>query len=113
MSPLIENQQAFLLDFCKLIEFAVSKGFTVTAGELLRTPEQQKIYVDTGRSKTMNSNHIKKLAGDLNFFKDGQYVCDKNVLAPLGEFWEKLNVRNKWGGHFNNFKDMPHFERNM
>ena len=113
MSVLIDNQQAFLLDFCKLVNFAVEKGFTVTSGELLRTPEQQKLYVQTGRSKTMASNHLRKLAGDLNFFKDGKYVCDRTTLVPLGEYWESLNVRNAWGGNFNNFKDCPHFERRM
>ena len=65
---LVSEQAAFLLDACKIIQFAAEKGFTVTGGELWRTPEQQEIYVKTGKSKTMNSNHLKRLAIDLNFF---------------------------------------------
>ena len=113
MSVLIDNQQAFLLDFCKLVNFAVEKGFTVTSGELLRTPEQQKLYVQTGRSKTMASNHLRKLAGDLNFFLNDVYITDRKLLVPLGEYWESLHPLNRWGGNFNNFKDCPHFERNL
>ena len=68
----VAEQAAFLLDVCKLVQFATERGFTVTGGELYRTAEQQQIYVKTGRSKTMNSRHLERLAVDLNFFKGGQ-----------------------------------------
>lgn len=105
------EQEAFLLDFCKLIVYITQQGFTVTAGELLRPIEMQTIYVKTGRSKTMDSDHIKKLAGDLNIFLNGKYVTSKEVLKPIGEYWESLNKQNRWGGNFKSFKDLPHFER--
>jgi hypothetical protein len=85
----------------------------VTGGELARTPEQQAIYVKTGRSKTLNSIHLKRCAIDLNFFKDGQIIWDKSILAPLGAYWETLNPKNRWGGNFNSLVDCPHFERNV
>lgn len=107
----VSEQSAFLTDFCGLILFAVEQGFVVTAGELQRPVEMQEIYVKTGRSKTMDSYHLKKLAGDLNFFKDGQYIQDKKTLQPLGDYWEGLNPKNSWGGNWNSFKDTPHFER--
>lgn len=122
---LVQEQAEFLIDFCKLIEYATSQGFTVTAGELLRPVEMQQIYVKTGRSKTMNSQHIRKLAGDLNFFlpdASGKlvYVCSIKELEILGRFWESLNPKNRWGGNFDkdwnkpdNFKDAPHFERRV
>ena len=50
---LSDEQAAFLLDACKLIQYATDQGFKVTGGELARTPEQQAIYFKTGRSKTM------------------------------------------------------------
>ena len=56
---LVKEQAAFLLDVAKLVQKATELGFTVTGGELARTPEQQQIYVKTGRSKTMNSIHLK------------------------------------------------------
>lgn len=115
---LVNEQAAFLKDFCKLIAYADTLGFTVTAGEILRPVEMQQIYVKTGRSKTMNSKHLQKLAGDLCFFKNGKYICSIEELAPLGRFWESLSPKNRWGGNFDknwnksdSFKDAPHFER--
>ena len=116
-------QSEFLIDFCSIIKFAIEDGFVVTAGELQRPVEMQKIYVKTGRSKTMNSKHIQRLAGDLNFFlpnPDGRlvYICSVETLAHIGRYWESLNPKNRWGGNFDkdwskedNFKDAPHFER--
>lgn len=109
---LVPEQAAFLLDVCKLIQHATQQGWTVTGGEMYRTLEQQKIHFDAGRSKTMNSQHIKRLAVDLNFFRDGQLIWDKNAIAPLGVFWEQLDSKNRWGGNFKSLVDVPHFERN-
>ena len=110
---MVTEQAAFLLDVCKLVQFATDNGFVVTGGELHRTPEQQAIYVKTGRSKTMNSNHIKRLAIDLNFFKDGKLCYDKVALSPVGDYWQSLNANNRWGGYFKSLLDVPHFERNV
>ena len=74
---LSQEQAAFLLDMGKLVKFATAQGFMVTAGELYRTPEQQQLYVKTGRSQTMNSLHLKRLAVDFIFFVDGKLVYDK------------------------------------
>ena len=110
---LVKEQAAFLLDVTELIRHATDAGFVVTGGELARTPEQQAIYFKNGRSKTMNSIHLKRCAIDLNFFKDGKIIWDKSILAPLGQYWESLHVKNRWGGNFSNLVDCPHFERNV
>jgi peptidoglycan L-alanyl-D-glutamate endopeptidase CwlK len=110
---LVNEQAAFLLDMCKLIQKATEMGFVVTGGELARTVEQQQIYVKTGRSKTMNSIHLKRCAIDLNFFKDGKLTYDIAVLKPVGDYWESLNPKNQWGGNWKSFKDVPHFERRV
>jgi len=110
---LVAEQAQFLMDVCKLVVFATKQGFVVTGGELFRTAEQQEIYLKTGRSKTMNSYHLKRCAIDLNFFKNGSLVYDTKVLAPIGAFWESLNKKNSWGGNWNSFKDVPHFERRV
>lgn len=120
---LSDEQWAFLQDVAKLIEFAKQKGWKITGGELYRTPEQQEIYVKIGRSKTYNSYHLKRLAIDLNFFKpifdeNGNIIkhkltWDYNDIKPFGDFWESLNPKNRWGGNFNSFKDIPHFERKV
>ena len=108
---LVTEQAAFLQDAARLIVHAAALGWTVTAGELYRTAEQQAIYVKTGRSKTSNSFHLKRLAIDLNFFKDGKLVYDIAALKPIGDFWESLSPQNSWGGNWRSFKDVPHFER--
>ena len=105
------EQAAFLLDMCKLIQYATDQGFMVTGGELARTPEQQAIYVKTGRSKTMNSIHLKRCAMDLNFFRDGKIIWDKAPLVPIGAYWESLNKANSWGGNGVKIVDAPHFSR--
>ena len=109
---IVAEQAAFLLDVAKLINKATELGFTVTGGELFRTAEQQQIYVKTGRSKTMNSNHLKRCAIDLNFFRDGKLVYDVPTLKPVGEYWQSLHPKNRWGGLWR-FVDLPHFERNV
>ena len=83
----------------------------------------QKIYFETGRSRTLESQHGKKLAGDLNFIKEGLYInglksnkCER-ILRPFGKFWESLDPANRWGGNFDMnwdlvdpWKDCGHFE---
>ena len=108
----VAEQAAFLLDVAKLINKATELGLTVTGGELFRTAEQQQIYVKTGRSKTMNSTHLKRCAIDLNFFRDGKLVYDVPTLKPVGDYWESLHPKNQWGGKWR-FVDLPHFERNI
>lgn len=110
-STLVLAQAKFLKDVTKLLAKAEELGFVTTGGELFRTAEQQQIYVKTGRSTTMNSNHLRRCAIDLNFFKDGKLTYDIEVLKPLGEFWRSLDPKNDWGGFWKSFKDVPHFER--
>ena len=108
---LVTEQAAFLLDMCKLIQYATEQGFTLTAGELYRTPDQQEIYVKTNRSSTMNSLHLKRLAVDFNIFRNGKLVGDKATIAPLGAYWESLHPLNSWGGNGKKLVDTPHFSR--
>ena len=128
---LVKEQWEFMKDVRKLLEYIEQQGWIVTGGELWRPPFTQEYYVKIGRSKTMNSMHLKRLAIDLNFFKpiteeeakeiksgvvkvDGKYyVLTWKVedIEPFGRYWESLNPKNRWGGHFKTFKDVPHFER--
>lgn len=109
---LSDEQWLFLQDVAKLIKFAVSKGMKLTGGELMRTPEQQELHYKAGRSKTMNSKHLTKLAIDLNLIVNGQ-LGSRNDYRPLGQYWESLSPKNRWGGNFTGFVDAPHFERNI
>ncbi|MGQ0620185.1 MAG: M15 family metallopeptidase [Panacagrimonas sp.] len=110
------EQALFMQHVGELIRKAPDFGLSVTGGELYRTAEQQQIYVRDGRSKTLNSQHLKRLAIDLNFFRqaaDGslELVYSGDEIRHLGAFWESLDPANRWGGNWTSFKDVPHFER--
>ena len=102
-----QEQESFSRDLLALIQHAYLLGYEVRIGEVERTVEQQKLYVRTGRSKTMNSNHLRKCAADLHFTRAGE-LC---YPQELGEYWESLSSKNSWGGNWKSFKDKPHFER--
>jgi hypothetical protein len=115
---LVAYQAEFTLDACRLIVKATELGFVVTFGECHRPQEMQDIYVRTGRSKTRTSQHGKRLAIDLNLFRDGK-LCTREQVKPLGDWWEAQHPKNRWGGnwrgqvdaHKSSFIDVPHFER--
>jgi hypothetical protein len=118
LMKLSDHQHHFLSDVVKLLIFSHGKGFKITGGELLRTPEQQEIYIREGKSKTRRSKHLKKCAIDLNFFKPRKtggftLTYSKAALQEIGDYWESLSPENRWGGNFKTFLDTPHFERNV
>jgi hypothetical protein len=113
---LVHEQSVFLLHVAELIRKASELGFVASGGELYRTSEQQALHVKHGRSKTMKSLHLKRLAIDLNFFQEASdgaltLTYDVEELRALGAFWESLDAANRWGGNWTSFKDAPHFER--
>lgn len=116
----VDQQHKFFSDVLVLGNYACALGFQVTFGEAQRTPEQQAIYFKDGRSKTMKSKHLERLAIDLNFFQGGKLITDWENMSSLGRYWESLSPENRWGGNFDGdwnpatgFKDWPHFERNV
>jgi peptidoglycan L-alanyl-D-glutamate endopeptidase CwlK len=113
-----EHQEAFAAHFVELVKQAYTMGFAVRIGEVWRPQEMQELYVKMGRSKTLNSEHLKKCAADLVLLRGGK-VCTRQEIKPLGEWWESLDPRNRWGGSWrglvdqgkSSFVDAPHFER--
>ncbi len=122
----LRNQQSeFAKNIGLLIAYAYANGFELTFGEVYRTKEQQEIYFKSGRSKTMNSRHIQRMAVDFNFFKDGrmlfsvkeEYDADLELAKPVANYWESLNQNNIWGSDWDRndatrekFQDPYHFE---
>jgi hypothetical protein len=102
-----EAQSIFLQNVAKLILWAFDNGYELTGGELQRTEEQQEVYVLEGKSKTMDSDHLKRLAIDLNLFIDGVYKTDRESYKPLADFWKGLHSNNvagyDWGWDANHF----------
>ena len=125
-----KEQFEFTKDVASLIVYANLLDIDLTFGEAHRTNSQVllnffgykvvkggilgiKLVKSKKLSKTLKSNHLKRLAVDFNFFINGKLTYDKHKLAELGQFWESLNKKNRWGGNFKSFTDTPHFERNI
>lgn len=113
-----EKQSLFLFNIHKLIEWAYKNGFELTFGEAYRTQEQQQMYFNTGRSKTLYSRHLQRLAIDFNIFRNGLLINSAVDIKPLGDFWVTLHTDNVWGADWDRdgsvldetFLDPYHFE---
>lgn len=105
-----QKQEQMLLDMIALVKYANSKGLTARLREVQRTPEQQELYYNMGKSNTLKSKHINSLAFDMYFFDDGVMLSETKDLEHVGDFWESLRDTNKWGGHWKTLIDTPHFE---
>jgi peptidoglycan L-alanyl-D-glutamate endopeptidase CwlK len=109
-----ETQWKFLKDVALLIAFIDREGYSASGGELQRTIEQQQMYVSTGKSKTLKSSHIQKLAIDLFIFSpSGEWMTGKKDLQRFGDYWESLDPEYEWGGNWKSFVDTPHFGRKL
>lgn len=108
---LSEAQQLFAQDVARLITQIYKQGYACTLGEAWRTKEQAEIYVKAGKG-IIDSLHRKRLAIDINLFKDGVYLTDSNEYLRFGSFWETLDAKNRWGGFFKKV-DGNHFERSI
>ena len=110
---LSDQQIIFTINIADLILYANSLGIGLTFGDAYRPQMLQDIYYKENKSKTLKSNHLRRLAVDFNFFKDGELIYDKSKLQELGDYWESLHGKNRWGGNFKSFIDTPHFEMNV
>lgn len=118
-----EKQSLFALNIAKLIFWAYERGYEITLGEALRTEDQQMLYFEgysimkigsdvklrkvNPASKTMKSDHLLKLALDINLFVDGKYTTDGEAFKPLHNYWKSLHPDNysgyEWGWDYNHY----------
>jgi len=98
----------------------VVKHFDCTILEGKRTVDRQKMLVQQGKSKTMNSKHLTGDAVDV-----APYPIDWNDRERFTYFAgyvmgiaAKMGIKLRWGGDWdrdtqvkdNSFDDLPHFE---
>ena len=102
---MVDKQSRFAECVATLIFWATDRGYQVTFGEAYRPPETAALYAAQGRG-IANSNHTRRLAVDLNLFKDGAFLTSSEDYKALGEYWESLDPNARWGGRFN---DGNHF----
>ena len=92
-----KKQSKFAFLISSLIMWAYSKGYEITFGDA---------WAKSGHID--GSYHYKRLAIDLNLFKDGKYLTTTESHKPLGEFWKLLDPECTWGGDFKR-KDGNHY----
>lgn len=107
MSKLVDRQAKFLLNVCKVIQFATDLGYQVTIGEAERTPEQAEIYAKKGIG-VKDSKHCERLAIDLNYYRAEKLVNDRVSLEAVGCYAESLGLI--WGGRFKKYDDSRHLQ---
>jgi len=82
-----KQQSQFARMLSLLINYATLQGYEITFGDA---------YAKSGHID--GSFHYKRLAIDLNLFKNGEYLTETQDYKPLGLFWESIG--GTWGGRF-------------
>jgi len=102
-------------ELVKLMKEAIVNSpydFMITCG--LRTKEQQKVLVATGKSRTMKSKHLTGDAVDIAVLVNGEVTWDlkyyKEVATHVKKMAKTLGIRITWGGDWSGFIDGPHFQ---
>lgn len=90
MMGLVDKQARFMHMLALLILHAEQLGYQVTGGDLYRDPRCPYGHP--------YSNHKKRLAVDLNLFKDGDFLTSTEDHKPLGDYWKSIG--GSWGGDF-------------
>ena len=90
MGNLRKKQSRFAVALAKLILWADEQGYEVTLGDAYRHPDCPYGHP--------HSLHKKRLAIDLNLFRDDRYLRLTDDHMPLGIKWEELG--GSWGGRF-------------
>jgi len=93
------EQRRFTRMVADLILFTYEQGYEATLGDAYRDP---RVFGPLGIRRgygRAESNHKRRLAIDLNLFKDGKWLTKTEDHRPIGEYWESLG--GSWGGRFN------------
>lgn len=80
-----QKQSRFLRMTLLLMQYAHHLGYELTYADAYRDGDPRL--------------HGKRLALDLNLFRNGVYLTKTSDHEPLGLFWESIG--GSWGGRFN------------
>ena len=112
-----ERLKSICFELIKVIDFTVIEGY--------RTRERQKELFDKGFSKIDGiskkgkHNYFPSRAIDIIPYKKGRNPFDgskesEEMFYELAEQFKKvakeLNIEVSWGGDWESFKDLPHFQ---
>lgn len=106
-----QKQSIFAQLVGELLLKARALGYEVTLGEAYRSPEEAARLARAGKG-IRNSLHTKRLAIDINLFKNGKYLSRSEDYKTLGDWWKTLSTPEYeccWGGDFTKLQDGNHF----
>ncbi len=92
---LLEKQMMFSKMVCLLMQYAHCNNYQITLGDAYR--DERCGY---GHPESL---HRKRLAIDLNLFKDGKYLTSGKHHAVLHDFWDTI------GGAKRIKRDLNHY----
>lgn len=104
---LSESQRRFAALTPLLYLYIQDQGYEWTYGDAFRDPRVHGEFGAKGGYGRWTSNHKRRLAVDVNLFKDGKFLRTSEDHRIFGEFWESLDPKCRWGGRFN---DGNHYE---
>ena len=84
-----EKQELFALLIAEHIIWLYKKGYKCRLGDFMAHDRHKK-----------NSNHYIKLAGDINLFKDDDFLMETEEHRESGEKWETRHELCSWGGRY-------------
>lgn len=87
-------------------DFSISEG--------MRTLERQKELMLQGKTKTLNSYHLRGAAIDFAVIIDGKVSWDLTHYTKVAEAFkqaaEEYGLKITWGGDWKTFVDGPHIQ---
>lgn len=93
-----QKQELFAHMVALLILHAEQLGYTVTFGDAYRDPRSHGAYGTRKAYGYRYSYHKRRLAVDLNLFRNGRFLRSTKAHEPLGLYWESMG--GTWGGRF-------------
>lgn len=128
----------FSADVGRLLSYARTLGFEFVIDEVRRGEQQaewnathcryiegdgkrcERRYTDHGKFEhefkpigIRDSEHTRGRAIDLYIIIDAAISNDAELYERLGAKWKELHKDNVWGGDFEGFADLGHFERRI
>lgn len=90
MTKLLQDQIEFGRMVGQLLSYIYDSGYGVTLGDAYRDP--------TSPAYKQGTFHAKRLAIDLNLFRDGVYLTGTESHKLFGDYWKSIG--GTWGGDF-------------
>ena len=91
-----QKQELFAILYAEHLVWLYEQGYRCRLGD---------VHATIGHK--VDSLHYIKLAGDVNLFKNGDYITSTEGHRKSGEKWESRHPLCRWGGRYN---DGNHYE---